>query len=294
MSVEFKEQPSTAKPPVQEAITTANGTEASKAAQASEVISAPIADIKPKQEDSVSSKFAALAKKERAMLQKVQSRQAEIEAREKALAEKEAKYAGYDQKPGNPIEALERLGYSYKDITDYILNDNKPTVDQEVKSVREELQSFKQAQEEAKKTAIEAQAKQEQEELDKAIAGFKGEISDYLTTNNVEAELINLYGAQEVVYETMDEYYNLNGKVLSIAEGVKMVEDYLYEQTQKAQGTSKFKPKAADPKEEPKFQAKQQSKTLTNEHVSTVATVLPSKTEQDRIKRALLALEKTN
>ena len=69
-----------------------------------------------------------------------------------------------------------------------------------------------------------------------------------------------------------------------------MVESYLEDEAKKASGAKKFASKATETKKED-APAPKQTKTLTNDMQPTSASVLPAKNEQDRIKRALAALD---
>lgn len=250
--------------------------------------------------DEVSSKFAALAKKEKAIQRQAQ----EIAAERQRIKEMEAKYSKYDNLKGevakNPLKLLEEYGLSYKQLTDFILNDNKPTTDQEISSVRQELEMFKKAQEEERQANKQREEQSKQAQYQQAISEFKEEIGSYVAENEEKYELINLYKTTDVVYTTIEEHFQRTGKVLSMAEAADMVEDYLYNQVQMAQKAKKFAPKAADPKEDPRMQDSRrygaavenspQAKTLTNQATSVSPTSLPAATEQDRIKRALARL----
>src|SRR5271166_1356124 len=84
-------------------------------------------------------RFAALAKKERA----IQKQLAEVKQREAKAKEWETLKASA---ASNPLKALEVLGISYEQLTNYILNGQKPTADLQVKQVQDELAKLKQDQ----------------------------------------------------------------------------------------------------------------------------------------------------
>lgn len=256
------------------------------------VSSTPKAPEAPKQDEQVSSKFALLARKEKEIMKKAK----EFQAKEQSYKEREASFLKYEQlkssAKSNPLKVLEEYGLTYKDVTDFILNDNVPTPDLMARSLDEKFEAYKREQEQEKLSAMEQAKLAEEERLEGAVSSFKEEIKAYVAYNAEEYELITLYGAQDVIYETIESYYEAHGKVLSKEEGSKLVEDYLFKQTQQAQATKKFKPKEEAKPVKKDVPEAGFTKTLTNEYTSTAPSMLPSKTENDRIKRALAALEK--
>lgn len=270
------------------------------------VVETPVAPTtaKPAAVDEVSSKFAALSKKEKLILKKQQ----EIQAKEKDIQEKYSKYQEFESLKGsarsNPLKALESLGLSYDEITDYILNDSKPTVSSEVKTVQDELAQFKKQLEEEKESVKRREEEEREKQYSSAITTFKAEITDFITENSTEYELIGAYNQSELVYNTIEEAYNRSleegtPKILSIKEAASMVEKYLEEEVSKVLSLNKvksrFAPKveeAPTPKEEPKFMPSSSAspKTLNNQITSSAPSMLPAKTETDRLRRAMAKL----
>ena len=100
---------------------------------APEVEAAPVAEApaptpepeKPRELNST--RFAALARKEQEVFRKQQAiRQQQAELARQA-EEIRAFNSARQQALQNPLEALKSLGLTYEQITDYVLNDNKPT-----------------------------------------------------------------------------------------------------------------------------------------------------------------------
>lgn len=260
------------------------------------------AEVKPEvtkvPEEAVSSKLAAIAKRDKAALMAMRAakaKEAEIEARELKLKEQEAKYS---QKPANPIEALMRAGFSYKDATDYVLNGEKISPELEVKKVRSELDEYKASQAEERRIADEKALQDTRQQQQEALDGFKGQINDFIEAHAEEYELISLHESQDLVFATINEHLKKTKeagkpKILSIKEASDLVEQYLYEKIEESVNKAKrFKSKFT-PITEEKKENTSASKTLSNSMTSSAASTLPARTEQDRIKRALAALEKT-
>lgn len=273
---------------------------------------APVAAAKPeetKKEEPLSAKFAALAKKEKAVVklrEEVKAKEAAISAREAAIAEREAKIKEAEQLfDTDPFAALEKRGYTYQKLTDMILSgkttvEKKPEDPVEVAKriaddLRKEFAEKEKAREEAAKKAQEEAKKKQEEELAAAYEQYRGEVAAFVEQNSDQYELINMYGQQELVIDTVNGYYETHKRVLSVKEACDMVESYLDEEAKKVFAAKKYKKqqeeaKPATPKKE---EPKAPSKTLSNNMTPTMASTLPAKSESERMKRALAALNQT-
>lgn len=240
-----------------------------------------------------SERFAALARKEAEVYRKqqaVRQQQAEI-ARQ---AEEVKAFQDLRRQAAlNPVEALKALGLSYEQITEYMMNDNKPTPSLEVVSLRQEMEDFKKQQQterDAARRQAESMAAQEQQQI---IEQFRGEVTDYVKQHSETYELTALYSADNLVYQVIEEAFNQSGKVLAIPEAAKMVEEHLEELAQQAQRTKKFaaKQSVASP-QAVAASAPKPGPTLSNS-LSAVATASPQRprTEAERVAAALARLE---
>lgn len=251
----------------------------------------PPAEPKP---DQMASKFAALAKKERQarlLHAQAKTRAEELAKREAAIAERERLWE--EEFKQSPLEALKKRNLTYQDLTNAALNDGKFQPDVEIKRVQDEIQRFRVEQEEKEKKAIEAQQAAQQKAESEAIEGFKTKISDHIDANSEKFELTKLYDASELVFQTVEEHFERNKKILSIDEACSLVEQYLESELERASKESKkFKSKFLSAKQEQQEKtAGKSTTTLTNSfNSSATPSLLPAKTEEDRIKRALAAL----
>lgn len=269
-----------ANPVVTEAIKTEPTAPEQAPAQAAPAIETPKEE---KKEETLSPRFAALARKEKYLTKQAQEMKA-------MKAELDAKLAQIKEWEGisNPLEALKKKGFSYEDVTNYVLNDQKLTPELEVKGMKEQMTKWMQEQE-SKQTQSQAEAKAKAEaEMQKTIENFKNQVNEFVTQNADKYELINLHEQQEMVFATIEEYYNKTGKIMTNTEASDLVESYLEEQIDKSLKTKKLQSKLA-PKVEEK-NVKEPSKTITNIPTSAAPSMLPVKTENDRLKRALAAL----
>lgn len=249
-----------------------------------------------KEHDSISPKFAALAKKEkqaRELFKQSKALREELERREAALAERERQWE--DEFKLSPLEALRKRNLSYEDITNAALNDGKFDKDVEIKSVKEQLQKFREELESKEKKREEELKLAQLESEKKAIESFKSDINDYINKNEEKFEFTKRYGGHELVFETIDAHYKETQKVLSLEEACSLVEKYIEDQLDlTAKESKKFREKFLGSKSE-ELKDKQgephTTKTLSNSlNSSSAPSMLPQKTEDDRIRRALAAL----
>ena len=254
-----------------------------------------------------SKSFAAIAKREREVLNMRQQAKLEREALDAQKKEYEDWKATKELAKKNPKAYLEKAGLTYEELTEFLLNDQKPTADSEVKSVREELEKFKQEQAERLKLQEENELKLQQQAVEKTIADFKATISEMVSKDQEKYELINIFEQQDMIYDTISEHYALEvkkqeedpsykPKMLSKEEAADMVEKYLEdEQIARSSKSKKLQAKLnfQEKKDEPKKDDYQgwSSKTINNEQaISSAPSMLTPKTENDRLKRALAAL----
>lgn len=246
------------------------------------------------EDPKVSSRFAALSRKERSIVQ----RQQDLASKEALLAAREAKVAEFEtQWASDPTKAAESRGLTYTDWTTRVLNDGKVTPEQQVLSVKAELDKFRQEQADKEAARIVEEKNALQAQNDAVIQEFRNEVANHIKTNSETYELINLHNANDLVLATIEQYFSQHQKILGNTEACDLVEQYLEEQVIKSTETKKFKAKAIpqpvkeDPKPAEKTTPKQPT-TLTNNMTSSAPSFLPAHTENERIKRALAALDR--
>lgn len=246
--------------------------------------------------ESISAMLSAVAKeKKRALTMSKAAKDAQslLEQRETKIKELESKYS---YKPKDPIEALQRAGFTYEEATDFILNGKKPTPEILHKSLEEKIQNIVTSQEARDKERADNEIKRAKEQEQKVIDDFKIGITEFAKSKEDEYEYLNKNEAYELVFGTIEQFYETHKRVLDKAEACKMVEDYLEGEVDKNAQAKKFKTKykitdATDEKKESKEDVT--PKTLSNNMTSSAPSYLPAKTENDRIQRALAALAKS-
>lgn len=243
--------------------------------------------------EQIARAFAALTRKERAIVEaqrKVAAEKAEAQA---ALERVKAFEAAREAARANPIEYLQQAGLSYDDLTQYIVQGNQITpeqkVAQEIESARkaalkaqQDLEAYKQAQiEAAKKAEEEAYNRKYSEFREGTIAFVKG--GEYNLTKHFgfESEVPALIeAAYEQSLKEVREGKREHPVLLTKEEAAAQVEGYLEELTSKATASDWWAKKnaakapaavAPKPPETQQASPAQPRTTLTNTLAAPVA-----------------------
>lgn len=258
----------------------------------------------PTKDEPLSPKLNILMQKERAIVQKqqeFQKQQAEWnKEKESLLTEVKALREKDGISKQGAIKLLQAYGYSYEDATKEVMNEGGAEISALDRKYSDKIAEMEKKQADAEKAREDAAAKAKQEEAEKTIASFKQSLKTFIGDKKSEYKLVALFDSDaELVYDTIDAYYAQHNKVLDNAEAAGLVEKYFKKLVDDANGVLTPAQQAAGEKaiEDKKpgtdswSSAKPAVKTLTNEIQTTVASTLPAKTENDRIKRALAKLE---
>lgn len=228
-----------------------------------------------------SDRFAILARKEKAMRDRVR----QIEEQERAFRQREQElqstYVPKDKLTKDPLAVLSELGIPYDKITEQALAQQNPW-EANVRAMKDEIASLRQMLETTQKTQQEQQTTQYQN----AIKQIQHDVSQ-LVESNPDFELIKNMGAADQVVELIEHTYKTEGRVLNTTEAAKIIEDYLFENTLKAAKLSKIT-KALTPAQAAAQEAKGTQPAPTLTHTQTVAPSKPM-SEKDRIARAIAA-----
>lgn len=193
----------------------------------------PATETKPEtpKEEYISPRFAMLAKEER-RLQEERKRLSEQRKDPEFQEFLEFKKLRANAKQ-DPLAVMEKFGLSYDELTDYVIS-GKHTKDPSVRALEEKLEKMerdaKEREEKAHKDLQEAQLNQYQEQI-KAKCLEKPD----------DFELVNIWGAHNLVYSVIQEHYNKTEEVLPIDEAAKKVEAYLEKESEKYQGSKKLR-----------------------------------------------------
>lgn len=265
-----------------------------EAAPAPEIEAKPEPVVEKPRERS-SDRFAALARKEAEVFRKQQA----VRAQQAEIARQSEQIKAFEQAKRNavlnPVEALKALGLTYEQITEYMLNDQKPTPQLEVQSVRQELEEFKRQAREEQRQVLEQQKAMAAQEQEQIISAFRDEVKDYVDQHAETYELTALYGGHSLVSDVIEEHFKQSGKLLTTPEAAKLVEEHYEDLARKAQATKKFaatQQKVASPQAPTTAQVTKIGPTLSND-LSATATATPKspRSDADRIAAALARLE---
>lgn len=245
-------------------------------------------EAKHEQDIELKRQFEQLARQERVLRQKATQQQAEMKAKEDALAAREAAIAakdneyrqGYlskDRFKQDPLAALTEAGVSYDDITNQILN-QVPT-DPRVNATISRLEA-KIAELEGKTQAQETSWKEQQaESYRSAVKQIEVDTKNLVKSDSSTFEAISKTpGAIKEVVKLIEETFHKDGVLLSVEEAAQEVEDYLVDQGIKTytqiekikKRLSESSTKAQVEQKTPQAQKTQSPmKTLTNSTSST-------------------------
>lgn len=246
-------------------------------------------------EEPLSSQYAQLARKEKAIRQA----RLELKAKEDSIAKREAEFAAKtvdkapegpslkDRAAKDPLGVMqEQLGLTYEQLTELVLNQdpNQAAYKSEISALRAELQAIR---DESQKVRQEDQ----QTQYKNAVAQIRDDVSALVKTDEAY-ETIRETGSVDDVVELIEATFKEEGRVMSIDEAAQLVEDHLVEEAYKLTKLKKIQSRLTSLRASEAAPAKQQqvsqqqpaqAKTLTN----SMATNRPLTAKE----RAILAFE---
>lgn len=253
-----------------------------------EVVEDTPAAVEPPSE--FSSKFAALARKEKFLRQQQDALKAE---QEKIKAQQE-KYGSYEtareRAKTDPIAYLEAAGLSYSEITDYLLTKGeKPSTDAEIKR----LEALIEQERLDRRQGAEAAEREQQERI---VASYKNQIKDTVAEHSEKYELIQAHEAYDVVYGVVENYYESTGKIIELEKALEHVETELENQARRLLQLKRFAPKIEAPTEDETpppsspVVAAPPTRTLTNAQTAAAPPTTSEWLSDDESKRRAAAL----
>lgn len=237
-------------------------------------------EVKPA-EEPLSSQFAQLARKEKAIRAKAMELKAQEAAIKAKEAEIEAKFKSSAPTPSSlpdrlksadpkiVMEALDEMGLSYDDLSARLLNAPTPEAlaqQKYLKSLEDKIAALEEAQNKSVKSFEEQQKQQYQQ----AVNQIKNEAKSLVSSGD-EFETIRETGSIDDVVELIERTFKEDGVLLTVQDACNAVEEHLVEEAMKIARLAKIQqrlapkptaPKVEAPKQEPVKQP--QLKTLTN------------------------------
>lgn len=133
----------------------------------------------------------------------------------------------------DPLSVLEKLGLSYDEITDFVIS-GKGQKDPSVRALEDKLANLEKERKEERERA-------EKDLKDAQLNQFKAQIKEECLKDTEGCELINIWGAHNLVYNVIQAHYDSTEEVLPVSEAAKKVEAYLEEESKKYSGSKKLR-----------------------------------------------------
>lgn len=218
----------------------------------------------------------------------------EFEEQKKAWEAEKSGYIPKSRFKEDSLSALAEVDLDYQKLTETVLNQpniNDPTI--------RALQQRVRAMEEAESNRTRQAQAQQQQQYEQAKKQMSSDVK--LTTNgSPDFELIEKWGAHDLVVERIEKSFNEDGIIMDTKEACRAVEEYLMTEALKAYETNKIKERLK-PKEETipaevaaATKLKQQNVSVTPAQIKTLTNRMsqeaPQRTsDKERIERAKAA-----
>lgn len=212
---------------------------------------APVEAPPAKVEDPLSSQYAQLARKEKALrvqAQQVKAQNDALAAREAAIKAKESEYQGdsyipKDRLSTDTLRVLEEAGISYEQLTQEMLNAPSPEARQQatvIAKLEAKIAALEEGQNKVAKTFEDSQ----QNAYNQAVTQLKNEAKQMVYAT-ADFETIKETNSVDDVVELITETFKKDGLLLTVEEACKAVEEHLEEEAFKLTKLSKIQKRLA-------------------------------------------------
>lgn len=234
-------------------------------------------EIKAEASAPIDPKFEALAKKETALRERekvFQAKEAALEARvQEAVTKAMGEYRSRVKE--SPLDVLNEEGITYDQLVESAVN----APDYETREIRNELKALKDAQ--AKLLSDSQKASESQHQA--AITQLTHDVTDLV---NSDPNFETIKGTESVgdVVQLIERTYSETGKIMSVEDAAKLVEEELFQEAMRIASFTKVKsrltPEVIQESKQPPAQ-QQRTQTLTN----SMTTSKPMSARERAIKR---------
>lgn len=198
----------------------------------------PQAPPTPPDEDVRTSRaLAEIARKERAFRDQVSAFEAEraslMTAKQRA-EEYDSLRARLKQDPTEALKLLEQDGHSFQTLVDRVIERDTPEA--QLKSLKEEFQSYRRAQEE--KLEREQSASRQAAEA-QAIADFQAQQKSFIESHEDDYPLIATFGGVKHLYDIVDAHYKETGEVMPHKDAADRLEKVYFDNLSKIKASEK-------------------------------------------------------
>lgn len=230
----------------------------------------------------ISSKFAALARKEKALRMKYTEFQ-QKESELKGLQEEIAKARSFrEQLKSDPLTVLNQEGITYDQLVNRAVN----PASQEVIMLQRELAALKGTIERQQEDSQKIQTSQREQAEKQVSMDVKGLIS-----SDPAYETVKDMGAEDAVTQLIVRTYDEDGILLTVDSAAKQVNDYLTAELKRIYEAPSAKKLFTPPAPvEPPKQTTQKNTTLSNSMAATTSPK-PTRTWAERRRDAILAAQ---
>jgi hypothetical protein len=195
------------------------------------------------QSSADSSRFAALARREK----QIRQEKADLDAREKAFQQKEQSIKDQirteiaAQMKSNPASVLQEYGVDYNALTQSILNPPSPE-QQKISALEAEIAQLKQGQGSIKQDIQTSQ----QRAYENAVQQIRNDVKSAVA-KSPDFQTVRVAGQEESVVELIKQTFESTGELLSVEDACKEVEDYLFDEAIRLTSVDKVKAKLTPP-----------------------------------------------
>lgn len=226
-------------------------------------------------EEPISSQYAVLARKEKALRlrdQQLRQREEALKAKETPKAPEqtfdESKYVSKERLSKDPFSALAELGLNYEELTNRLLNAPSPEAQQRdayTRKLEARLEALESGQTKVQKTFEE----REVESRKSAVSQIRNEVGKLVMTDP-QFETIKETKSMNDVVELIEKTFDEDGILLTVEEAAQQVEDYLVDEAMKITKIKKIQQRlaagltATAQTKQTDAPKQQQLKTLTN------------------------------
>lgn len=202
----------------------------------------------------------------------VKAKEKELTAKERKLADREAKTKGYENikqmLADDPLSAIETLGIDKNKLYDKIIKSGQePTVEEKLAKLEADLA-------EERKLRAKEREELEAQRAERTIVEFKNKIKEYAESKK-DADLKVTYalGQTSAIYDVIEQNFIATGNVMTIEDAGKRVEDYFSEKGKQEYERLRaiYEPKVAQATDDDTNDDALMAKTLTNK-----STTIPS------------------
>lgn len=246
-------------------------------------------------EDPLSSQYATLARKEKALRAQIQQFQAEKakhldeQSRYKAPEVDYNKYIERDRIKSDPMAIFDELGLSYDELTQAVLGRSQVQTDPrvtaqisrmeaEIKAAREDAKSLRDAQEGSQKQAY-----------DQAVANIRAETSKLVFTDP-NFEMVKATNSVSDVVELIETTFKTDGVLMTVEEACQAVEEHLLEEAMKLTKVKKLQQRLGQSTATPPVNNTKQPQTTSNQS-KTLTNNMSGQRPMSARERALAAFE---